>query len=95
MIIQPTKPNPTFGWGISQKCTRYGNNMVKCTEYHRDNGYKLLVMDTWRDGKKQTTTKELYNNAWRLVKQKVIQFTNGKKDITTEFIAQNYDIQNR
>ena len=40
-------------------------------------------------------TKELYNNAWNLVKQKVIQFTNGKKDIATEFIAQNYDIQNR
>ena len=78
IIIQP-KPTPTFGWGISQKCTRYGKNMVKCTEYHPDNGYKLLVLDTWQNGKHQTRTKELYDKSWRLIKSKVYEFINGKK----------------
>lgn len=80
MKIEP-KPTPTFGWGISQKCTRYGKNMVKCTEYHRDDGHKLLVLDTWKDGKHQTRTKELYDKSWRLVKQKVIEFTDGVKKV--------------
>ena len=46
--------------------------MVKSTEYHRDNGYKLLVMDVWYDGKQKSKTKELYDKSWHLVKQKVI-----------------------
>lgn len=79
MIIQPTKPSPTFGWGISQKCTRYGKNMVKCTEYHPDSGYKLLVLDTWRDGERKNLTKELYDKSWRLIKSKAYEFVNGKK----------------
>ena len=79
MIIQPTKPSPTFGWGISQKCTRYGKNMVKCTEYHPDNGYKLLVLDTWRDGERKNLTKELYDKSWRLIKSKAYEFVNGKR----------------
>lgn len=78
IIIQP-KPTPTFGWGITQKCTRYGQNMVKATEYHRDNGYKLLVLDTWRDGERKNLTKELYDKSWRLIKSKVYEFVNGKK----------------
>ena len=27
---------------------------MKSTEYHRDNGVKLLVIDTWKNGKLQT-----------------------------------------
>ena len=53
--------------------------MVKCTEYHPDNGYKLLVLDTWRDGERKNLTKELYDKSWRLIKSKAYEFVNGKK----------------
>ena len=79
MKIEP-KPTPTFGWSIHQQCTRYGKSMVKSTEYHRDNGHKLLVMDVWYDGKQKSKTKELYDKSWHLVKQKVIDFTKKLSD---------------
>lgn len=81
MQVKPIKTQPTFGWSIYQQCTRYGSNMVKSTEYHRDSGVKLLIIDTWKDGKRKTQTKELYNKAWHLVKQKVYKFVNGKKEL--------------
>ena len=80
MKIEP-KPTPTFGWSIHQQCTRYGSNMVKSTEYHRDNGIKLLVIDTWKDGKRTSKTKELYDKSWHLVRQKVYEFTDGVKKV--------------
>lgn len=79
--VQPIKTQqPTFGWKINQQISHYGNNMMKSTEYYRDNGLKLLVVDSFRNGKQVTKTKELYNNKWQLLKCKVIEFVNGKKD---------------
>lgn len=80
MKIEPIKPRPAFGWKINQQISRYGSSMMKSTEYHRDNGLKLLVVDSFRDGKQVTKTKELYNNKWQLLKCKVIEFLNGKRD---------------
>lgn len=70
----------TFGWRYNQQITRYGNSIIKATEYHRDNGLKLLVVDSFRNGKQVSKSKELYNNKWQLLKCKVIEFVNGKKD---------------
>lgn len=79
MRIETIKPQPTFGWKYTQQISRYGQNIMKSTEYNRDNGLKLLVIDSFRNGKQVAKTKELYNNKWQLLKCKVIEFINGKK----------------
>lgn len=80
MRIQPTQPQPTFGWKFNQQISRYGSSMMKTSEYHRDDGLKLLVVDSFRNGKQVTKTKELYDKNWKLLKCKVIDFINGKKN---------------
>lgn len=80
MKTNPISQKPTFGWKINQQISHYGSNMMKSTEYYRDNGLKLLVVDSFRNGKQVAKTKELYNNKWQLLKCKVIEFVNGKKD---------------
>lgn len=79
MRVEQIKPQPSFGWKINQQISKYSNNMMKSTEYHCDNGLKLLVVDSFRNGKQVTKTKELYNKHWQLLKCKVIEFINGKK----------------
>lgn len=84
MKIQPIFKNnykPSFKWSITNQVTCYGKTMMKSTEYHRDNGVKLLVIDTWKNGKLQTRVKELYDKSWHLTAQKVIEFKNGVKKI--------------
>lgn len=79
MRVEPIKSQPTFGWSIQQQVTRYGSKMLKSTEYHTDNGLKLLVTDTFKNGKQTLKTKELYDNKWHLIKRKIIEYVNGKK----------------
>lgn len=80
MRVNPVPPSqPTFGWKYTEQVSRYGNSMMKSFEYHTDNGLKLLVIDSFRDGKQVAKTKELYNNKWQLLKCKVVTFLNGKK----------------
>lgn len=80
MEVNNINNTTNFGWRYTQQVTRYGDSIMKSTEYHRDNGLKLLVIDSFRDGKQVAKTKELYNNKWQLLKCKVIEFVNGKKD---------------
>ena len=80
MQINLVKPQSTFGWKYTEQISRYGSSVMKTSEYHRDNGLKLLVVDSFRDGKQVTKTKELYNNKWQLIKCKIVTFLNGKKD---------------
>lgn len=82
MRIEPIKPQPSFGWKINQQVSKYGNCMMKATEYYPDNGLKLLVTDTFRNGQQTLKTKELYNQKWQLLKRKIIEYVNGKKNKT-------------
>lgn len=70
----------TFGWRYNQQITRYGNSTMKATEYYRDNGLKLLVVDSFNKGVQTLKTKELYDKSWKLIKRKIIQYTNGRMD---------------
>lgn len=81
MIIQPIKPQLTFGWQINQQVTRYGKTMVKATEYHPDNGNKLLVMDKYYNGQHTMRSKELYNKDWALIARKIEEFADGIKKV--------------
>lgn len=75
MIVQPIpQPSPTFGWGITQNVSRYGKTMTKLTEYHLDNGKKLLVTDRFEKGVRVSKTKELFDSGWRLIKGKLINY---------------------
>lgn len=80
MRIEPTKTQPVFGWKYVQQMSRYGNSVMQSTEYYPDNGLKLLVVDSFRNGKQVAKTKELYDKNWKLLKCKVIDFINGKKN---------------
>lgn len=81
MRIQPTQSSPSFGWGIRTQTTRYGNHMQKMSEYMLDNGKRLVTIHSYRDGKKIAITKNLYTNGWSFIKEKVIEFVNGKRVI--------------
>lgn len=70
--------NPSFKWRISSQTTRYGKSMVTATEYHRDSGLKLVVVDTYYNGKRQSLTKKLYDKFYYLIKSKKIDFTGGQ-----------------
>ena len=81
MKIQPFQnksTSPVFKWSINQQVTRYGKSMIKATEYHRDSGLKLVVVDTYYNGKRQSLTKKLYDKFYYLIKSKKIDFTGGK-----------------
>jgi hypothetical protein len=83
MKIQQTPPyNPTFGWGIKTQTTRNGIAMQTMTEYLLDNGKRLVTIHSYRNGKKIAITKSLYTNGWSFIKDKVIQFVDGKRKIT-------------
>ena len=80
MKIQQTPNNkPTFGWSITQQCTRYGKSLIKATEYHRDSGLKLVVVDSYYNGKRLSVVKELYDRFYNLVARKTVEFVNGKR----------------
>ena len=82
MKIQPfnnKSTSPVFKWTINQKITRYGGSMIKATEYYRDNGTKLVVVDTYYNGQRQSITKELFNKFYHMIKSKTIYFVNGKR----------------
>lgn len=84
MRVEPRYPVPgediSFKWRINQQVTKYGNSMMKATEYYPNNGLKLVVVDSFRDGKQVAKTKELYDKSWRLLKSKFINYVNGKKE---------------
>lgn len=83
MKINATPPyNPTFGWGIRTQTTRSGIAMQTMTEYLLDNGKRLVTIHSYRNGKKIAITKSLYTNGWSFIKDKVIQFIDGKRKIT-------------
>ena len=83
MRIPKTPPyNPTFGWGIRTQATRNGRAMQIMSEYSLENGKRLVTIHSYRDGKKIAITKNLYTNGWSLIKEKVIQFIDGKRKIT-------------
>lgn len=71
--ISTNKYNPSFKWRISSQTTRYGKSMVTATEYHRDSGLKLVVVDMFYDGKLKNKVKELYDKSWHLIKSKTIK----------------------
>lgn len=83
MKINATPPyNPTFGWGIRTQTTRNGIAMQTMTEYLLDNGKRLVTIHSYRNGKKIAISKSLYTNGWSFIKDKVIQFIDGKRKIT-------------
>lgn len=83
MRIQKTPPyNPVMKWGIRTQATRNGKAMQIMSEYLLDNGKRLVTIHSYRDGKKIAITKNLYTNGWRIIKEKVIQFIDGKRKVT-------------
>ena len=82
MKIQPfnnKSTSPVFKWSITQQYTRYGKSLMKATEYHRDSGLKLVVVDNYYNGKRISVVKELYDRFYNLVSRKTTEFVNGKK----------------
>jgi hypothetical protein len=69
-------------WGIRTQTTRNGKAMQVMSEYLLDNGKRLVTIHSYRDGKKIAITKNLYTNGWRIIKEKVIQFIDGKRKVT-------------
>ena len=83
MQIQKMPPyNPVMKWGIRTQTTRNGRAMQIMSEYLLDNGKRLVTIHSYRDGKKIAITKNLYTNGWSLIKEKVIQFIDGKRKVT-------------
>jgi hypothetical protein len=83
MKIQQIPPyNPSSGWGIRSQTTRNGIAMQTMTEYLLDNGKRLVTIHSYRNGKKIAITKSLYTNGWSFIKDKVIQFIDGKRKVT-------------
>ena len=74
--------NPNSGWGIRTQTTRNGKAMQVMSEYLLDNGKRLVTIHSYRDSKKIAITKNLYTNGWRIIKEKVIQFIDGKRKVT-------------
>lgn len=74
--------NPNNGWGIRTQTTRNGRAMSTVSEYLLDNGKRIVTIHSYRDGKKIAITKNLYTNGWRIIKEKVIQFIDGKRKVT-------------
>lgn len=80
MRLEPiSKGQPTFGWQIRQTATRYGNQLVKMTEYYPNDKYRLISTEHFQGSKRTTKTQELYNSAWQLLKRKITEFVDGKK----------------
>lgn len=52
---------------------------MKATEYHRDSGLKLVVVDSYYNGKRISVVKELYDKFYNLVARKTVEFVNGKR----------------
>lgn len=83
MRIQQIPPyNPSNGWGIRTQTTRNGIAMQTMTEYLLNNGKRLVTIHSYRNGKKIAITKSLYTNGWSFIKDKVIQFIDGKRKVT-------------
>lgn len=74
--------NPNSGWGIRTQTTRSGVAMQTMTEYLLNNGKRLVTIHSYRNGKKIAITKSLYTNGWSFIKDKVIQFIDGKRKVT-------------
>ena len=82
MKIQQTPPyNPSMGWSIRTQTTRYGKNMSSWSEYVLDNGKRLVTVQSTINGKKVYISKTLYEG-YKILKEKVISFVNGKRNIT-------------
>lgn len=82
MKIQQIPPyNPKMGWSIRTQTTRYGKNMSSWSEYVLDNGKKLVTIHSSINGKKVYISKTLYDG-YKILKEKVIQFIDGKKKVT-------------
>ena len=82
MKIQKTPPyKPSMGWGIRTQTTRYGKCMSTMSEYTLDNGKRLVTIHNSINGEKVAITKNLYEG-YKLIKEKIIQFVNGKKKVT-------------
>ena len=82
MKIQKTPPlNPSMGWSIRTQTTRYGKNLSTWSEYMLDNGKRLVTVQSTINGKKVYISKTLYKG-YKILKEKVISFVNGKRNIT-------------
>ena len=78
-VQQIQNSKPAFGWSITQQYTRYGKSLMEATEYHRDSGLKLVVVDSYYNGKRLSVVKELYDRFYNLVARKTVEFVNGKR----------------
>ena len=74
--------NPVMKWGIRTQTTRNGIAMQTMSEYLLNDGKRLVTIHSYRNGKKIAITKNLYTNGWRIIKEKVIQFIDGKRKVT-------------
>ena len=73
--------NPNFGWSIRTQTTRYGKNMSSWSEYMLENGKRLVTVQSTINGKKVYISKTLYEG-YKILKEKVISFVNGKRNTT-------------
>lgn len=73
--------NPSFGWSIRTQTTKYGKNISTWSEYMMDNGKKLVTVHNSVNGKKVAISKTLYDG-YKILKEKVVQFIDGKKKVT-------------
>jgi hypothetical protein len=55
----------------------YGRTVAKVSEYLPENGKKLIILDTFRNGEQVSKSKELYDAHWKLLAKKVIDFKDG------------------
>lgn len=69
MKIKPIETS--FKWNIIRQSSRYGNQIVKSTEYYPNNGLKLLVVEKFKDGKLIEKAKTLFDKNWQMIKKKV------------------------
>lgn len=80
MKIKPVD-NSNFGWSIRTQTTKYGKNISMWSEYMLENGKRLVTVQSSINGKKVYISKTLYEG-YKILKEKVISFVNGKRNIT-------------
>ena len=79
MIIQPIKTGePSFGWTLDQKFTRYGNTLNKLTDYKPDNGRRLVILEEFKNGQKVRKTSILFGKSFQVLGRKVIEYIDNK-----------------
>ena len=82
MRIQEMPPYiPAMGWRIKTQTTKCGKCMSTMSEYTLNNGKRLVTIHNSINGEKVAITKNLYEGC-KLIKEKIIQFVNGKRNIT-------------